>query len=93
MIVRHPHGNIKIAFIKGIASLISKSILLVLKLFLDIDTKYNEIIISRATYAPWKIEDEFIKIYSKYNSNFHKLINKGKVNLENKCDSFIFEIN
>ena len=65
MIVRHPHGNIKIAFIKGIASLISKSILLVLKLFLDIDTKYNEIIISRATYAPWKIEDEFIKIYSK----------------------------
>ena len=65
MIVKHPHGNIKISFIKSIASFISKSIILVLKLFLDIDTKYNEIIISRATYAPWKIDIEFIKIYSK----------------------------
>jgi len=64
MKIRHPHGNVKIAFIKGIANFISKSILLVLKFFLDIDTKSNEIIISRATYAPWKIEDQFIKIYS-----------------------------
>jgi len=64
MKIRHPHGNVKIAFIKGIANFISKSILLVLKFFLDIDTKSNEIIISRATYAPWKIEDQFIEIYS-----------------------------
>ena len=65
MEIRHPHGNIKIAFIKGIADFISKSILLVLKFFLDIDTKNNEIIISRATYAPWKVDNQFINIYSK----------------------------
>ena len=65
MKIRHPHGNLKIAFIKTIASFFSKSILLILKFFLDIDTKNNEIIISRATYAPWKIDNQFSKIYSK----------------------------
>ena len=64
MKIRHPHGNVKIAFIKGVANLISKSIFLVLKLFLNIDTKSNEIIISRATYAPWKVDKIFTKIYS-----------------------------
>jgi O-methyltransferase len=68
MKIRHPHGNLKIAFIKTVASFFSKSILLILKFFLDIDVKSNEIIISRATYAPWKIDNQFIKIYSKLNS-------------------------
>jgi len=67
MKIRHPHGNIKIAFIKGIANFISKSIFFILKFFLDIDTKSNEIIISRATYAPWKVDNTFVKIYSQLN--------------------------
>jgi O-methyltransferase len=65
MKIRHPHGNLKIAFIKAIASFFSRLVLLILKFFLDIDTKSNEIIISRATYAPWKIDNKFLKIYSK----------------------------
>lgn len=65
MKIRHPHGNLKIAFIKAIASFFSRLVLLILKFFLDIDTKNNEIIISRATYAPWKIDNKFLKIYSK----------------------------
>ena len=65
MKIRHPHGNLKIAFIKAIASFFSRLVLLILKFFLDIDTKTNEIIISRATYAPWKIDNKFLKIYSK----------------------------
>ena len=68
MKIKHPHGNLKIAFIKKVASFFSKSILLILKFFLDIDVKCNEIIISRATYAPWKIDNQFIKIYSQLNS-------------------------
>ena len=65
MKIRHPHGNLKIAFIKAIASFFSRLVLLILKFFLDLDTKRNEIIISRATYAPWKIDNRFLKIYSK----------------------------
>ena len=65
MKIRHPHGNLKIALIKAIASFFSRLVLLILKFFLDIDTKTNEIIISRATYAPWKIDNKFLKIYSK----------------------------
>jgi len=67
MKIRHPHGNIKIAFIKGIANFISKLIFLVLKIFLDIDGRSNEIIISRATYAPWKTDNIFVKIYLQLN--------------------------
>ena len=67
MNIRHPHGNIKIAFIKGIANFISKLIFLVLKIFLDMDARSNEIIISRATYAPWKTDNIFVKIYLQLN--------------------------
>ena len=66
MKIHHPHGNIRIAFIKGIAELISKLMLVVLNFFLNFDKKKNEIIISRATYAPWKFEKEFIALYSKF---------------------------
>ncbi len=65
MRIKHPHGNIKISFIKGIAAIISNIIFYVLKFFLNINSKTNEIIISRATYAPWKIEKEFTDIYPK----------------------------
>ena len=40
--------------------------LVVLNFFLNFDKKKNEIIISRATYAPWKFEKEFIALYSKF---------------------------
>ncbi len=66
MKINHPHGNIKIAFIKGTAEFISKLMLVVLNFFLSFDKKKNEIIISRATYAPWKFEKEFIALYSKF---------------------------
>jgi O-methyltransferase len=65
MEIKHPHGNVKIAFIIGIANFISKFIFLILKIFLKINSNSNEIIISRATYAPWKIEKEFSTLYSK----------------------------
>ena len=68
MKIKHVHGNLKIAFIIGIANFITKLIFLVLKIFLNIDAKYNEIIISRATYAPWKIDNIFVKIYLQLNS-------------------------
>ena len=68
MKIKHVHGNLKIAFIIGIANFIKKLIFLVLKIFLNIDAKYNEIIISRATYAPWKIDNIFVKIYLQLNS-------------------------
>ena len=65
MQIKHPHGNIKIRIIKGIASLLSSTIFFVLKFLLGMNANANEIIISRATYAPWKIELEFKKLYSK----------------------------
>jgi len=65
MKIKHPHGNNKIAFIKGMANFISKTIFLILKFFLNINSKTNEIIISRATYAPWKFNKQFITLYSK----------------------------
>jgi len=68
MKIEHVHGNIKIAFIIGIANFIKKLIFLVLKIFLNMDSRYNEIIISRATYAPWKIDNIFVKIYLQLNS-------------------------
>ena len=67
MTINHPHGNNKIAIIKWIANFISKSILIILRLFLKIDLKKNEIIISRATHAPWKFEKKFVKLNSKFN--------------------------
>ena len=48
MNIKHPHGNIKIAFIKKVADFVSSFILLILKIFLRIDSNSNEIIISRA---------------------------------------------
>ncbi len=65
MTINHPHGNIKISFIKGVASLLSNTIFYILKFFLDINSKSNEIIISRATYAPWKVEKDFADLYPK----------------------------
>ena len=65
MKIKHPHGNNKMAFIKGMANFISKTIFLILKIFLNINSKNNEIIISRATYAPWKFDKQFITLYPK----------------------------
>lgn len=65
MKIKHPHGNVKITFIKWVADFVSKLILFILNFFLSLDRNKNEIIISRATYAPWKIEKEFIDLYSK----------------------------
>ena len=67
MKIRHPHGNLKIAFIKSIANFISKSIFFILKFFFFFVSRSNEIIISRATYAPWIFFNFFLKIYSQLN--------------------------
>ena len=48
MTILHPHGNIKIAFTKCFAHILSKSIFLIFKVFYPkVDTKTNGIIISR----------------------------------------------
>ena len=67
MKIKHPHGNIKIYFIKAIANFIPKLIFLVLNIFLNINARSSEIIISRATYAPWKIDNIFVKMYLQLN--------------------------
>ena len=65
MNINHVVGNNKIFFIKKSAKLLSYIILLVLSLFLKINRKNSELIISTAFYAPWKDNKNFTSIYHK----------------------------
>ncbi len=65
---KHPLGNLKISLIKFLAKSISGIILFFLSLFLRIDKKKSEIIISSAIWAPWKEDKDF--------KNFHEKINR-----------------
>ena len=56
---KHPLGNLKIKLIKFLAIMLSKTVLFFLSLFLKIDKNKSEIIISSATWAPWKEDKEF----------------------------------
>jgi len=65
MNINHVVGNNKIFFIKKSAKLLSYIILLFLSLFLKINRKNSELIISTAFYAPWKDNKNFTSIYDK----------------------------
>ena len=65
MNINHVVGNNKIFFIKKSAKLLSYIVLLVLSLFLKINRKNSELIISTAFYAPWKDNKNFTSIYDK----------------------------
>jgi hypothetical protein len=65
MQIYHPVGNFKIRLIKFFSEIISFIILNLLSLFLKIDKKNSELIISSAFYAPWKSDIKFNKFFFK----------------------------
>ena len=66
MSIKHVHGNSRISITKFFSRLISKTIFLFFKLFFPkIDSTRNDILISRATYAPWKNDRKYLNLYNK----------------------------
>lgn len=65
MKINHPVGNNKIYILKKIEKIFGQIVLLLLSIFLKVNRKYSEIIISSAFYAPWKEDKSFCIIYEK----------------------------
>ena len=65
MKIYHPIGNLKISIIKNCAKFLNFLIFSILSLFLKLNTKKNEIIISTALSAPWKEDETFSSFYEK----------------------------
>lgn len=66
MKINHVHGNLRIKIIKLSSYLLSKILFIGFKLFCpNIEYKSNDILISRATYAPWKMNRDYEKYYQK----------------------------
>ena len=64
--IEHVHGNTKIKIVKFLSRNFSNFLFFVFKIFFpNAENKSNEILISRATYAPWKISNKFLKISKK----------------------------
>ena len=64
--IQHVHGNFKIKLINFLSIFFTSFLLSIFKIFFpSADKKLNDILISRATYAPWKFNKKFISIYSK----------------------------
>ena len=72
MNIYHPVGNKKIYILKKIEKILGQIILFFLYIFLRVNRKYSEIIISSAFYAPWK-EDKFFCLIKYYSANFKSL--------------------
>ena len=67
--IKHVHGNIKIKLVKFLSKQFASILFIFFKIFFPKAKKYsNEILISRATYAPWKIDQKFMSIFSKVNN-------------------------
>ena len=61
MKINHVHGNIKINIIKFFSILLSQILFTFFKIFYPgVKRKSNDILISRATYAPWKINKKYV---------------------------------
>lgn len=66
MKINHVHGNLKIKIIKFSSHLLSKILFFFFKIFCPkVEYKSNDILISRATFAPWKINKNYKKYYEK----------------------------
>ncbi len=63
--INHPVGNFKIRIIKNIASFLEGALLNFLSIFLKLNLKDSQIVISRSIYAPWKKDKRFISVYNK----------------------------
>jgi O-methyltransferase len=60
----HPHGNKKSFFMKLVKKIIENSIRFFVNFFCKLN-KYDEIIISTATHAPWKKDKKFYFFYKR----------------------------
>jgi len=64
--IKHVHGTKKILLINYLYNLFTFFLLIVFKIFFpSVNIKKSTILISRATYAPWKFDKKFISIYTK----------------------------
>ncbi len=62
MQVKHVHGNLKINITKLFSFIISRIIFFFFKLiYPNVKSNHNEILISRATYSPWKSNYNYFK--------------------------------
>ena len=66
--IEHVHGNIRIKLAKFLSRQFTKILFIVFKFFFPkVKTSVSEILISRATYAPWKNDKKFMNIFKKVN--------------------------
>ena len=65
MDINHPIGNKKIYLLKLFENFLQKIIFFFISFFLRLNPNNSEIIISRAFYAPWKDNKNFIDFYKK----------------------------
>ena len=66
--IKHVHGNTKIKLAKFLSKKFASILFIVFKIFFPkVKSSSNEILISRATYAPWKVDFKFMSIFSKVN--------------------------
>lgn len=66
--IEHVHGNIRIKLAKFLSRQFTKILFIVFKIFFPkVKTSVSEILISRATYAPWKNDKKFMNIFKKVN--------------------------
>lgn len=60
----HPAGDTKIAFLKFIQDSLINFLTAVLRFLLGLRKDRNEIVLPRATYAPWKLDRAFHKLFN-----------------------------
>jgi O-methyltransferase len=67
--IEHVHGNFKIKLVKFLSRQFTSVFFFIFKIFFPkVKSSSNEILISRATYAPWKIDIKFREILKKVNN-------------------------
>ena len=66
MKIKHVHGNFKIFIIKFFSKLLSRILFLFFKIVCpNVDYKSNDILISRATFAPWMVDKNYLAYANK----------------------------
>ena len=67
--IKHVHGNTKIKLAKFLSKKFASVLFIIFKIFFPkAKSSSNEILISRATYAPWKIDHKFMSIFNRVNN-------------------------
>ena len=66
MKIKHVHGNFKIFIIKFFSKLLSRILFVFFKVTCpNVEYKSNDILISRATFAPWKVDKNYLTYANK----------------------------